>query len=113
MNALLAWARANLVLPLGMACLTACCATLYQSSEVDARQYGILAQTFDDGSSRYQTMISIAAEGGSISKWAYIALLREFWTDSTSLSVPDPDGSQALDTARAKLLARIKFKGAY
>ncbi|MFN9473239.1 hypothetical protein [Acidovorax sp.] len=111
MNELFGWALRNLSLPIGMAVLTACAAGLYQSTEVDAQQYRVLRQSYLDGTSRYQANLAGVANGGAVSKWAYTALLRDFWTDASSLSAPGPDDAPGVDAARAELMAQIKSNG--
>ena len=110
MKTFLTWARQNLALPLAMAAITACCAALYQTMEIDGRQYQVAANMYEAGSSRFQAVMAQDAGKGEISRWTYIGLMRDFWTDGKGLSVPGPGEDIPVEEARALLMARIQGK---
>lgn len=108
MNKFLTWFRHNMLVPVIMAATAAVGVSIYQSMEIDGRHYRTLRNTFISGTDRYRQHVAEAVAQGSISNWTYTDLLRDFWNDSRSLDVSDPDDATKAETERNGLLADIR-----
>jgi hypothetical protein len=111
MNKALKWVRENLAIPLGMVALAAIATTGYMTTEIDAQKYGMLSEMYKQGTDRFRSNLESAASKSSISNWSYPRLVRDYWKDAGSLSLPINNTGQADEnSARTKLMDLVKTR---
>ncbi|MGP3508655.1 hypothetical protein [Paracidovorax citrulli] len=112
MSNFLGWTKQNLALPLALAAVTACGSAIYQSQEIDARQYQLAAAMYEDGTNRFRSLLVEETAQGEITRWTFTALIRDFWSDGVGLTMPLHSDSLSLQDARAQLMVRVYGSGA-